>query len=39
MMIGLQSHNAVSYTTVKRCAFYEFEQKQEIKAISADGVK
>jgi hypothetical protein len=39
MMIGLPSHNAVLSYNGKTMRLYEFTDKQEIKAISADGVK
>jgi hypothetical protein len=39
MMIGLPSHNAVSSYSGKTMRLYEFTDKQEIKAISQDGVK
>lgn len=39
MMIGLPSHNAVSSYNGKTMRLYEFTDKQEIKAISADGIK
>jgi hypothetical protein len=39
MMIGLPSHNAVSSYNGKTMRLYEFTDKQEIKAISTDGVK
>jgi hypothetical protein len=39
MMIGLPSHNAVSSYHGKTMRLYEFTDKQEIKAISPDGVK
>lgn len=39
MMIGLPSHNAVSSYSGKTMRLYEFTDKQEIKAISADGIK
>lgn len=39
MMIGLPSHNAVSSYHGKTMRLYEFTDRQEIKAISPDGVK
>ncbi|WP_141672806.1 hypothetical protein [Flavobacterium crassostreae] len=39
MMIGLPSHNAVASYDGKKMRLYEFTDKQEIKAISNDGVK
>jgi len=39
MMIGLPSHNAVSSYNGKTMRLYEFTDKQEIKAISPDGIK
>ena len=39
MMIGLPSHNAVSSYNGKTMRIYEFTDKQEIKAISIDGIK
>ncbi len=39
MMIGLPSHNAVSSYNGKTMRLYEFTDKQEIKAISVDGIK
>lgn len=39
MMIGLPSHNAVSSYNGKTMRIYEFTDKQEIKAVSPDGVK
>jgi hypothetical protein len=39
MMIGLPSHNAVSSYNGKTMRLYEFTDKQEIKAISSDGLK
>jgi hypothetical protein len=37
MMIGLPSHNAVLSYNGKTMRLYRFTDKQEIKAISADG--
>jgi len=39
MMIGLPSHNAVASYHGKTMRLYEFTDRQEIKAISLDGVK
>lgn len=39
MMIGLPSHNAVTSYNGKTMRIYEFTDKQEIKAVSPDGVK
>lgn len=39
MMIGLPSHNAVASYNGKTMRLYEFTDKQEIKAVSVDGVK
>lgn len=39
MMIGLPSHNAVASYNGKTMRLYEFTDKQEIKAISVDGIK
>lgn len=39
MMIGLPSHNAIASYNGKKMRLYEFTDKQEIKAVSTDGVK
>ena len=39
MMIGLPSHNAVASYNGKKMRLYEFTDKQEIKAVSVDGIK
>lgn len=39
MMIGLPSHNAVASYDRKTMRLYEFTDRQEIKAVSSDGIK